>query len=247
VFFVHTAADIPADGTFAFNHSFFLLLNLAVGGEGSWPGPTDASTPNPAVMTVDYVRLYRPSAVPAPKFDSPAAIVVKAGASTGNRTALSVREPAGSGRVFLSCGTDAPDAACAVMSTDALNSSTLDFSASSVGTATVSVVTAANRAATWPSAVRPPGWRPTTMAVLLAALLAMFVCPALPRRRVPAVIGSIALGSAGLLLDCAAASSGLPPPGRTAPGNYSISVHAYTVSGDGDAPDATIRIPLTVN
>src|SRR5215475_6954458 len=43
IFFVHTAADIPPGNTFAFNHTFFLLLNLAVGGEGSWPGPTDAT------------------------------------------------------------------------------------------------------------------------------------------------------------------------------------------------------------
>jgi len=247
VFFVHTAAGIPPDGTFAFNHSFFLLLNLAIGGDGSWPGPTDASTPNPAVMTVDYVRLYRPSVVPAPQFSSPAAIVVKAGATTGNRTALSVREPAGSGRVFLSCSTDAPEAACAVMTTDALNSSTLDFSASSVGTATVTVVTSAKRTATWRLAIRARAWRPTAVAALVAALLAMLVSTALPRRRVLAVLGGVALVSAGLLLDCAAASNRLPPTGRTAPGNYKISVHAYTVSGDGAAPDATVRIPLTVN
>ena len=35
---------------------FFLLLNLAVGGD--WPGPPNASTTFPQTMTVDYVRVY---------------------------------------------------------------------------------------------------------------------------------------------------------------------------------------------
>lgn len=35
----------------------FLLLNLAIGGK--WPGPPDSSTPFPAEMLVDYVRVYK--------------------------------------------------------------------------------------------------------------------------------------------------------------------------------------------
>ncbi len=46
----------PAGGTWAFDHPFFLLLNLAVG--GNWPGPPDASTKFPQTMLVDYVRVY---------------------------------------------------------------------------------------------------------------------------------------------------------------------------------------------
>jgi beta-glucanase (GH16 family) len=38
-------------------HPFFILLNLAVGGE--WPGDPDESTPFPATLLVDYVRVYR--------------------------------------------------------------------------------------------------------------------------------------------------------------------------------------------
>jgi beta-glucanase (GH16 family) len=34
-----------------------MILNLAVGGDG--PGPTDASTPFPSRMPVDYVRAYQ--------------------------------------------------------------------------------------------------------------------------------------------------------------------------------------------
>jgi beta-glucanase (GH16 family) len=37
----------------------YILVNLAVGGPGSWPGPPDATTPFPAVMQVDYVRAYQ--------------------------------------------------------------------------------------------------------------------------------------------------------------------------------------------
>jgi len=39
-----------------FQKPFFILLNLAVG--GNWPGNADGSTPFPAKMYVDYVRVY---------------------------------------------------------------------------------------------------------------------------------------------------------------------------------------------
>ncbi len=42
-----------------FQKPFFLLLNLAVG--GNWPGSPDSSTPFPAQMLVDYVRVYQAS------------------------------------------------------------------------------------------------------------------------------------------------------------------------------------------
>jgi beta-glucanase (GH16 family) len=57
-FFTLTPTDIPADKQWVFNQPFFLILNLAVG--GNWPAPgADASTPNPADVLVDYVRVYR--------------------------------------------------------------------------------------------------------------------------------------------------------------------------------------------
>ena len=59
VFFIRTPRDLPAGKEWVYEHPFFLLLNLAVGGIGSWPGPPDASTPNPARMVVDYVRVFR--------------------------------------------------------------------------------------------------------------------------------------------------------------------------------------------
>lgn len=40
-----------------FQRPFFLLLNLAVG--GNWPGSPNSSTPFPSQMLVDYVRVYQ--------------------------------------------------------------------------------------------------------------------------------------------------------------------------------------------
>jgi beta-glucanase (GH16 family) len=49
--------SIPAGAVWAFDHPFFILLNVAVG--GAWPGDPDASTVFPQQMLVDYVRVYR--------------------------------------------------------------------------------------------------------------------------------------------------------------------------------------------
>ncbi len=56
-YFQLTPADLPAGKKWVFDHPFFLLLNLAVG--GAWPGDPDASTTFPQQMVVDYVRAYR--------------------------------------------------------------------------------------------------------------------------------------------------------------------------------------------
>jgi beta-glucanase (GH16 family) len=55
---VHTVrvGDIPGGTAWAFDGPFFLILNVAVG--GSFLSPPDASTPFPADMVVDYVRVY---------------------------------------------------------------------------------------------------------------------------------------------------------------------------------------------
>ncbi|MGW0804304.1 discoidin domain-containing protein [Nonomuraea sp. NPDC002799] len=44
-------------GPWIFDHPFYLILNLAVGGD--WPGPPNAATPFPSRMLVDYVRVYQ--------------------------------------------------------------------------------------------------------------------------------------------------------------------------------------------
>lgn len=44
-------------GPWVFDHPFFILLNVAVGGD--WPGNPDATTKFPQNMLVDYVRVYK--------------------------------------------------------------------------------------------------------------------------------------------------------------------------------------------
>ena len=51
-----TIDSIPSHKHWAFDHPFFVLLNVAVGGQ--WPGNPDASTSFPTSMLVDYVRVY---------------------------------------------------------------------------------------------------------------------------------------------------------------------------------------------
>ncbi|MBA0088204.1 MAG: glycoside hydrolase family 16 protein, partial [Acidobacteria bacterium Pan2503] len=46
----------PAGGTWVFDHPFFIILNLAVG--GNWPGSPDSTTVFPEHLLVDYVRVY---------------------------------------------------------------------------------------------------------------------------------------------------------------------------------------------
>ncbi|MGC8824701.1 MAG: family 16 glycosylhydrolase [Bacteroidales bacterium] len=49
--------DISKAGLEAFHNPFFIILNLAVG--GNWPGNPDASTVFPQKLYVDYVRVYK--------------------------------------------------------------------------------------------------------------------------------------------------------------------------------------------
>ncbi|MDP4248692.1 MAG: glycoside hydrolase family 16 protein [Bacteroidota bacterium] len=50
------AADIKTAYN-PFNHPFYLIFNVAVGGD--WPGPPDQHTAFPQKMLVDYVRVYQ--------------------------------------------------------------------------------------------------------------------------------------------------------------------------------------------
>ncbi len=59
-----TQSDTPAGSRWVFDHPFFIILNVAVG--GIWPGNPDASTTYPQAMKVDYVRVYADAAtIPA--------------------------------------------------------------------------------------------------------------------------------------------------------------------------------------
>jgi beta-glucanase (GH16 family) len=59
LYFTATPQGMPHGTGWAFDHPFFVLLNLAVGGD--WPGDPDAGTQFPQQMLVDYVRVYAPA------------------------------------------------------------------------------------------------------------------------------------------------------------------------------------------
>ena len=47
--------DVPPGRTWVYDHSVFMILNVAVG--GTWPGNPDNSI-FPRSMAIDYVRVY---------------------------------------------------------------------------------------------------------------------------------------------------------------------------------------------
>jgi beta-glucanase (GH16 family) len=249
VFFVGTASDMKSGQTWAFEHPFFLLLNLAIGGDGSWPGPPDATTPSPALMTVDYVRIYKAATVQTPTFGAPPAIAVKAGATTGNSSTFSIADAAGSGRVYLTCSTNAPQATCQVSTSDPLDAYTVDFTNATSVTVNVSVQTTAN------AGLLSPSWRwqmPNGQRILALILFAAILAGVLYSSRRLRWASTAGVGFfllLILLLGCSGGGSTTVPPvsGGTTPGSYTVTINAYTVSGNGTNPDATASIPLTVN
>lgn len=56
VYQTRTASDLPAGARWVYDHPFFMLLNVAVG--GNWPGSPDATTSFPQEMQVDWVRVH---------------------------------------------------------------------------------------------------------------------------------------------------------------------------------------------
>lgn len=56
LYLTRTPADLPAGTKWVYDHPFFILLNVAVGGD--WPGSPDQTTVFPQTMQVDYVRVY---------------------------------------------------------------------------------------------------------------------------------------------------------------------------------------------
>jgi beta-glucanase (GH16 family) len=57
LYLTRTPASVPTGARWVFDHPFFILLNVAVGGD--WPGGPDATTTWPQSMLVDYVRVYK--------------------------------------------------------------------------------------------------------------------------------------------------------------------------------------------
>jgi beta-glucanase (GH16 family) len=54
-YFKVTPAGVP--GEWVYDHPFFIILNVAVG--GGWPGNPNETTVFPQMLRVDYVRIYR--------------------------------------------------------------------------------------------------------------------------------------------------------------------------------------------
>jgi beta-glucanase (GH16 family) len=52
-----TPDEIPTKREWVFDHPFFVVLNVAVG--GYWPGNPDETTTFPQTMHIDYVRVYQ--------------------------------------------------------------------------------------------------------------------------------------------------------------------------------------------
>lgn len=117
IFFVKYASDIPQGGEWVFDRPFDIVMNLAVGGD--WAGSPDRTTPNPAELLVDYIRVYKIPSVPAPTMEWQP-VKVKAGSEAASVIKLHARSNVG--RVYLSCSTEPSTAVCAV------NTSVIDFS-----------------------------------------------------------------------------------------------------------------------
>ncbi len=109
IIYVQDASHVPEGGEWVFEHPFYLLMNLALGGD--WPGNPDGTTPNPADLLVDYVRVYKIPTVSAPSIQWQP-VQVKAGSSVAS--SISLRARTSSGRVYLSCTTEPVTVGCAL-------------------------------------------------------------------------------------------------------------------------------------
>lgn len=73
---VHSAPTPPD-----MHKPMYMLANLAVGGEGSWPGPTDGKSS--ATMSIDYIRAYQFQDLATPSQPAPVTMAVLEGTSAG--------------------------------------------------------------------------------------------------------------------------------------------------------------------
>jgi beta-glucanase (GH16 family) len=111
VYRTFSPADLPPGARWVFDHPHHLILNVAVGGD--WPGPPDASTPFPATMLVDWVRVWdRDPRGTAARFSGRADLIVRdrtvrprlacdGGAGCRGRTVLTAPVGSGDGRAVL--------------------------------------------------------------------------------------------------------------------------------------------------
>ena len=70
-----------ARGPWVYDHPFYLLLNLAVG--GPFPGPPDATTPFPADYLIDYIHIYQTPQTTPPADDTTESVTATIPAGPG--------------------------------------------------------------------------------------------------------------------------------------------------------------------
>jgi hypothetical protein len=104
----HTPAETNGN-RWVFDHPFFMILNVAVG--GAWPGSPDGGTAFPQQMTIDYVHVYAAgsgggSGATGPITGIGGKCVDVAGANPANGTAVQLYDCNGSGAQRWTVGAD---------------------------------------------------------------------------------------------------------------------------------------------
>ena len=254
-FLIKTPSDLSARDSWPFSAPIFLLMNVAVGGT---LGGSIANLSNPQPLLADYVRLYSASAVAQPILGTPPSITVQAGAATNNSSTFTPGLTPGTGYAYFSCATDAPNASCAITTTDPLD--TYVVNSSGAESVTVTVTTTPN-SASFPSDFHEKTRNHLPNAVAELLLLALIALAMRMRRRAwrynftrynfTLVAGLILL--AAVISSCGGGGTATTPPGNsgTPPGSYTVTVYAFTETntsnGSNANADVSVSIPLTVN
>ena len=257
-YYITTASNLPSGDTWPFNAKIFLLTNIAVG--GTLGGTPSASTPNPAIMMLDYVRQYTAATVTPPLLGTPPSINVKAGATSGNTSVFSPTLATGTGYVYFSCSTTAPKASCGISTTDPLNKFVVNSAAAETVTVTVTTTANSSEAKLITPRTRTPQIRAWLPIAVAGFLLSIVVIPGgRVRSRTSLICCALAAGLVltGSMAGCGGGSNTTtttptPPSNNgTTAGSYTVNVFAFTESNVSDGTnakaDATVSIPLTVN
>jgi Glycosyl hydrolases family 16 len=241
-FYIVTASDLSGSDPWPLDASFFLLLNVAVG--GTLGGTPSILAANPGQMVVDYVRQYTAAPLPAPDLRNPPPITVTAGAIVGNTSTFPV---SGAGYVYFTCSTNAPEGNCAVATSDGLNRHVANAGAKEAVTITASTATNGLQLPGSASRIGNRLGRIAVPALALCALIPLLIRRIAPRILVYAFLTSLGLGLAGAWrVNGGRMRAGSAAPDGTRPGQYVIRVNAFTESNTSGRPDASVEIPLTV-
>ncbi len=227
------ATAIPSGAQWVCNNNFFLLLNLAVGGD--WPGKPDSSTPSPSQMFVDYVRVYKAATVPGPAMTAASMNVTAGGTGT---SALNLTSTTGTGKVYLTCSNAPTNSTCTI------SPNYVDFTNAATATATVSLATQAHTAS-----IRHNHTSAWAYFSLGGMIFGVWLIPAVRKQRAGMILGLFLLLLPILAVNACGGggtSQSTPAPptlGGTPGGSYTMTVTSYTVSGD----QSTASVAVTVN